>query len=72
MKTDYIFIIILVLGVIALIADFILKSLKDPVIIPYMRYGSFAAILIGIIGWGTIQGLKGSTKNETENELVPK
>jgi hypothetical protein len=56
-----------------LIADFILKGLKTPVVIKYMRYGSFATILVGLLGWGISSALHLDDKSddESDDELVP-
>jgi hypothetical protein len=80
MKKSYIFIIITIIGLIMLIADFILKGLKTPVVIKYMRYGSFATILVGLLGWGISSALHLDDKSdvselsddESDDELVPK
>jgi hypothetical protein len=73
MKKSYIFIIITIIGLIMLIADFILKGLKTPVVIKYMRYGSFATILVGLLGWGISSALHLDDKSddESDDELVP-
>lgn len=69
MKKSYIFIIITIIGLIMLIADFILKGLKTPVVIKYMRYGSFATILVGLLGWGISSALRLDDSDNSEDEL---
>jgi len=70
MNKTYIFIIISVIGVIALIADFIMKGLKEPINIKYLRTGSLAAILVGLLGWGITAALEQGEK-KTNDEVVP-
>ncbi len=77
MKKTHIFITITIIGLIMLIADFILKGLKTPVVIKYMRYGSFATILVGLLGWGISSALhlddtsEDDSDDESDDELVP-
>lgn len=66
MNKTYIFIIISIIGIIGVIADFILKGLKEPINIKYMRTFSFAVILVGLLGWGITAAL-----DKKDDEVVP-
>lgn len=66
MNKTYIFIIISIIGVIGLIADFIMKGLKEPIHIKYMRTVSLGVILVGLLGWGITAAL-----DKKDEEVVP-